>query len=63
MYYGTIIIVPQPVSSIMATVTNTTDIGVYNIVVEWEVSINIYYSRIHLIGIQISGSDHLIPIR
>ena len=38
MYYGTIIIVPQPVSSIMATVTNT---GVYNIVVEWEVSINI----------------------
>ena len=25
----------------MATVTNTTDIGVYNIVVEWEVSINI----------------------
>ena len=35
MYF---IIVPQPVSSIMATVTNTTDIGVYNIVVEWEVS-------------------------
>ena len=62
MYYGTIIIVPQPVSSIMATVTNTTDIGVYNIVVEWEVSINILQS-IHLITIQISGSDHLIPIK
>ena len=62
MYYGTIIIVPQPVSSIMATVTNTTDIRVYNIVVEWEVSIT-YYSQIHLIGIQISVSDHLIPIK
>ena len=37
MYYS--IIVPQPVSSIKAsaTVTNATDIGVYNIIVEWEV--------------------------
>ena len=59
MYYDTIIIVPQPVSSIMATVTNTTDIGVYNIVVEWEVSINII---ITVIGIQISESNHLILI-
>ena len=39
------ILVPQPVSSIMATVTSTTDIGVYNIVVEWEVSINILQSN------------------
>ena len=43
MYYYKL--VPQPVSSIMAIVTNTTDIGVYNIVVEWEVSINILQSN------------------
>ena len=41
----------------MATVTNTAEMGVYNIVVEWEVSISIF-TALHYINITVYSYLH-----